>query len=91
MNLRIFGGFEIRMQFFLLTPLFEYYLRDYIYVQGGGANVTSLYIATPTFYSHAHKDFSLISVVFLHRSIENWPSGVPSKGTRIFVGVALGA
>ena len=51
MNLRIFGGFEIRMLFFLLTPLFESYLREYTMCTVGRrvANVTPLYVATPTF------------------------------------------
>ena len=43
----------------------------------GGTNATPLYVAPPTFYSHAHIDFSTIFSGFLHRSIEIWPSGVP--------------
>ena len=49
------------MQFFLLTASFRV-LFERLYLQGGGPNATPLYAATPTFYSHAHKDYSIISV-----------------------------
>ena len=37
---------------------------------GGGPNATPLYVATPTFYSHAHKDFSMFQWIFAYASID---------------------
>ena len=84
------------MSFFYMTGFFEYYLKDNVFHVGGG-NATPLYVAPPTFYSHAHKGFSMI---FVHLSIET--SGFFIDRSRIgllgskqrdeaFVGVTLWA
>ena len=97
MNLRIFGGSDIRMLFFLLMPLFEFYLRDFMYIGGRVINVTPLNFATPTFYCHAHNDFSMIWVDFcIHRSridLQGFQIGRGFCGSGLvgvsFVGMAL--
>ena len=46
-------------------------LFERLYVHWGGvANVPPLYVATPTFYSHAHKDFSMFQWIFAYASID---------------------
>ena len=57
---------------------------------GGVANATPLYVATPTFNSHAHQDFSMILVDFF---IDRSRIGLLGSKQRdeAFVGVALWA
>ena len=53
----------------------------------GRGKCHSLYVATPTFYSHAHKDFSLIKVDFCNRSMRI--GLLRFHRDEAFVGVAL--
>ena len=84
MNLRIFGGFDIRMQFFLLTPLFEYYLREYMCKGSwGGPNATPLYVATPTFKATPTRILACFSgFLHTHPSIDQELALWGFKGTR---------
>ena len=80
------------MQFFLLTPLFEYYLREYMCTGGGGPNGTPIYIATPTFKATPTRILACFSgFLHTHPSIDQESAFWGFKGDQDFVGVALRA
>ena len=79
-RLLFFDRLKRECLFFIWQAFWVLFEGQYMCTGGGGANVTPINIATPTFYSHAHKGFCMILVDFY---IDRSRIGLlGSKGTR---------